>query len=147
MERDTLRAAQEAVTADLEQADDHAHTSGRIKAEMDRLKRMTEAERIDLMVARSREFAGLHRDTALFFAALLRWFQGNPTASAFTTRGGTAYTPAHARSEYALARHKHRRVCAQLGHWLAQQAQHQRAGIVIPAAANDANPSSRESAA
>ncbi|MCG5241365.1 hypothetical protein ACIU1J_27500 [Azospirillum doebereinerae] len=143
MERDSLRAAGDMVTRALERSHDAAHVSGRVAEEMRALKRMTEAERVDLIVFRCRESAALHRDTAVYFAELLMWMRQHDRKE-FMTVGGTVYTRALAEKEYGLARHFHRRVCAQLGHWLAQQAQHQRADapLDLPPAANCDSPNS-----
>lgn len=145
MERDSIAAAQRFARAALEQSDDAAYVTGKIDAEMRRLKALTEAQRVDELVEKCRELVRLHRDVALFFAAELRWFARHPEAKAHQTLDGAVYTPAFARSEYRLARHQHTRICPQFRHWLDQQARH-RATVVdgpiaLPPAANSDNPS------
>lgn len=140
MDRDSLTAAQRFARAALEQSDDAAHVTGKIDAEMRRLKALTEAQRVDELVEKCRELVKLHRDVALYFGHVLRWFARHPEAKAHQTLDGDVITPAFARSEYRLARHQHTRICPQFRHWLDQQARH-RATVVdgpitLPPAAN-----------
>lgn len=141
-----LRTATYMLTVELEAQNERAHTDGSVRDLESSLRAMTPAQLADHMAVKCREWADQHRACVVWYADALRWFDRNPDQTAFRANGVT-HTRQTVAADYRTSRRLHSKVCAQLGHWLAQQAQHQRAGIVIPAAANDANPSSRESAA
>ncbi len=132
-----LRTATYMLTTELEAQNERAHTDGSVRDLEARLRAMTPAQLADHMAAKCREWAAQHRECAVWYAKEVRAFRADPSREPFRA-GGITHTRQTVAADYRISRRLHSRVCAQLGHWIAQQAQHQRAGIVIPAAANDA---------
>lgn len=99
---------------ELEQMDDSAHVTGRVRA-LERAQRQT-ASVPALMIQRCRERAAMHRNTAVQMGRALMWFAQNPDAEKLMLWGVT-WDRASVRSEYRAARHFHRRICRQLGDW------------------------------
>lgn len=144
----TRSAAAETLIADLERSDDSAHISGRAADLRAWSRTAAPTDVAAAMVDRWSDVTDRHWNTLLHLARLCRWFRENPATPAVLDHSiGCEMTLATARAE--MPRQLSAMIVARerLAFWLAQQAQHQPARAVIPAAANDANPSSRESAA
>ena len=108
---------------ELEQADDHAHTSGRAKA-LERAGRAVLEDDPAGMAERWRERAERHRNTACLLCDVLRYLHLHPENPAIRFEGCDWAAPA-ARKELAYQRDRHRQCCGQLGFWLRQRPQHQ----------------------
>ncbi|MFP5512448.1 MAG: hypothetical protein ACLGJC_05135 [Alphaproteobacteria bacterium] len=132
-----LRTATYMLLVELERQNERAHTDGSVDRLHAQLRAMTPAQLADHMAAKCREWAAQHRECVVWYGDALRWFAANPDQKQFRA-GGVTHTRQTVAADYRTSRRLHSKVCAQLGHWLSQQAQHQPARVVIPAAANDA---------
>ncbi|MCW2242764.1 hypothetical protein [Azospirillum canadense] len=116
----TRPAAPPMTVEELEQMDDHAHTSSRAR-------HLEIANHVPLtvdprgMADRWRRRAEQHRNTARMLVGILRFLKLHPEAHTVRV-GGCDWTEQSARKELAYQRDRHRQCCGQLGGWLPQAA-------------------------
>ncbi|AIB11811.1 hypothetical protein ABAZ39_07330 [Azospirillum argentinense] len=108
---------------DLEQMDDHAHTSGRAKA-LGRVATYQPPYSPTEMLQRWRERAERHRGTAWTLCSALRYLRNHPEADVVRV-AGCDWTERTVLKELAHQRDRHRQCCVQLGFWLRRIAEQQ----------------------